>query len=265
MKKILISDYDFTFDPHLKDVSLNRETLRKNKEAVKRWREAGNAFVFATGRSKESFTENLPDWNKYADYSIVCDGATAVTGRGEEVFGDCFGEELAERMIQAANNTCLRQNHVYISYTGEGEKEAITPSAYKVVVWSELADDHDTIVRSFKEELDDDLDIISYCGITVIEGRHCLPQDNRETYHHMININVRGISKTHGIKRLTERIAAQDVHVITVGDGPNDLPMLTEYDGYLVERAGDDVKAKIDKSRIVPNVSDLIDKLMNQQ
>ena len=74
MKKILISDYDSTFDPHLKDVSLNRETLRKNKEAVKRWREAGNAFVFATGRSKESFTENLPDWNKYADYSIVCDG-----------------------------------------------------------------------------------------------------------------------------------------------------------------------------------------------
>jgi hypothetical protein len=50
-----------------------------------------------------------------------------------------------------------------------------------------------------------------------------------------------------------------------VGDGPNDLPMLTEYDGYLVQRAGDDVKAKIDKSRIVPNVSDLIDKLMNQQ
>ena len=42
--KILVSDYDQTF-------YLNDEDVEKNKIAVKDFRNKGNIFVFATGRS----------------------------------------------------------------------------------------------------------------------------------------------------------------------------------------------------------------------
>ena len=43
MKKILVSDYDRTF-------YLNKEGIKKNIEAVEKFRKNGNLFVIATGR-----------------------------------------------------------------------------------------------------------------------------------------------------------------------------------------------------------------------
>ena len=48
MKKILVSDYDQTF-------YLNDEDIEKNKTSVKKFRDKGNIFIFATGRSYMDF------------------------------------------------------------------------------------------------------------------------------------------------------------------------------------------------------------------
>ena len=48
MKKILVSDYDQTF-------YIGDEDIEKNKIAVNRFRNKGNIFIIATGRSYEDF------------------------------------------------------------------------------------------------------------------------------------------------------------------------------------------------------------------
>ena len=46
--KIVVSDYDRTFHTAIED-------LKENQRAVKLFREQGNIFVFATGRSYQDF------------------------------------------------------------------------------------------------------------------------------------------------------------------------------------------------------------------
>ena len=60
-KKILISDYDRTF-------YLNDNDMEKNKIAIKEFREKGNLFVIATGRSYFDFRNKAILYNIDYDY-----------------------------------------------------------------------------------------------------------------------------------------------------------------------------------------------------
>ena len=68
-KKILISDYDQTF-------YLNDEDIEKNKAAVDKFRNEGNIFVIATGRSYFDFHNKVKKYNLKYDYVIINHGAT---------------------------------------------------------------------------------------------------------------------------------------------------------------------------------------------
>ena len=67
--KMLVSDYDQTF-------YLNDEDIEKNKQAVAKFRKAGNIFVIATGRSYLDFFNKLEIYNFEYDYLIINHGAT---------------------------------------------------------------------------------------------------------------------------------------------------------------------------------------------
>ena len=68
MKKILVSDYDQTF-------YIGDEDIEKNKIAVNRFRNKGNIFIIATGRSYEDFMEKKKQYNIKYDYVIIDHGA----------------------------------------------------------------------------------------------------------------------------------------------------------------------------------------------
>lgn len=68
-KKILISDYDQTF-------YLNDNDMEKNKIAIKEFREKGNLFVIAIGRSYFDFRNKAILYNIDYDYVIINHGAT---------------------------------------------------------------------------------------------------------------------------------------------------------------------------------------------
>lgn len=68
-KKILISDYDQT-------LYLNDEDMENNKVAIKNFREKGNIFVIATGRSYFDFHNKVDLYNFEYDYVIINHGAT---------------------------------------------------------------------------------------------------------------------------------------------------------------------------------------------
>ena len=69
MKKILVSDYDQTF-------YLNDQDIEENKKAVKKFKEAGNIFIIATGRSFLDFKNKVNSYHFDYDYVILNHGAT---------------------------------------------------------------------------------------------------------------------------------------------------------------------------------------------
>lgn len=77
-KKILICDYDQT-------LYLNDEDMDKNKIAIKKFREKGNIFVIATGRSYFDFHNKVDLYNFWYDYVIINHGAT-ILDKNNNVF-----------------------------------------------------------------------------------------------------------------------------------------------------------------------------------
>ena len=68
-KKMIVSDYDQTF-------YINDEDIEKNKIAVNEFRNKGNIFVIATGRSYDDFMKKKNEYNIEYDYLIINHGAT---------------------------------------------------------------------------------------------------------------------------------------------------------------------------------------------
>lgn len=69
MKKFLISDYDRTF-------FIDNNSIKYNIEKVKEFRDNGNIFAIATGRSFYDFIKNLENFHIEYDYLIINHGAT---------------------------------------------------------------------------------------------------------------------------------------------------------------------------------------------
>ena len=71
MKKMLVSDYDKTFYTNDIDIEIN-------KSSVNTFRNKGNIFVFATGRSYADFKEVETKFSLKYDYLIFNHGATII-------------------------------------------------------------------------------------------------------------------------------------------------------------------------------------------
>ena len=72
--KVLVSDYDKTF-------YVNEFDIRKNLQAVDKFRKLGNIFIIATGRSYFDFKKKVNDYNLKYDYVFLNHGATILDNK----------------------------------------------------------------------------------------------------------------------------------------------------------------------------------------
>ena len=91
MKKLLVSDYDQTF-------YLNDEDIEKNKIAVKEFRNKGNIFVIATGRSYGDFMKKKEQYNIEYDYVIINHGATILDKEDNIIFKAIMPNEILDSL-----------------------------------------------------------------------------------------------------------------------------------------------------------------------
>ena len=73
--KMLVSDYDQTF-------YLNDKDIIENINAVREFREKGNIFVIATGRSYLDLQKKVNMYNLEYDYALINHGATIIDNKG---------------------------------------------------------------------------------------------------------------------------------------------------------------------------------------
>lgn len=93
MKKLMAVDYDGTF---FRD---NIEEVKKNVEAVKRWKEAGNIFAFATGRDVVNIGFEYDRFGVEYDYLVGVNGAFVCDSKENVLLKMTIDNKIAREII----------------------------------------------------------------------------------------------------------------------------------------------------------------------
>lgn len=239
--KIYATDYDGTVT--------YRGVTPELKEAVRRWREAGNLFGIVTGRPRNSIRSALRANGLEVDFAVSDNGATASDGSWELIYNatlDPTDIAVASHRLRELGCTLYRVSNLnayYLSYS-------VPENVYAVPGTGELRIDDSQLgnINGFCGGFDDP-ELLEFSRTEVeraTEGRiHGMAPGSRT-----MDFFRRDVSKAAGLKRYVKLSGASPEKIYTTGDAPNDLPMLTDpdFEGYCVDNAMEKVKSEVGRS-----------------
>lgn len=236
MKKILVSDYDRTF-------YLNKEGIKKNIEAVERFRKNGNLFVIATGRSFLDFKKKQYKYHFDYDYVILNHGATLLDRKGHILDNNVINNEVVLDIkkdvqdIKTKKQFCCSAKEsrvdflfgnitkIYLEY----ESQNITTMVNEMInnKYGEYVNSYDAgwnIVETISSKCDKKTAILKIA-------------------------NKEGISKN---------------EIYTIGDGNSDFSIIKKFNGFCMENSILKLKEYC-KDRTKRSVSDFIEDILNEK
>lgn len=232
MKKLLVSDYDETFH-------ITREGLSENIESVKRFREAGNIFVIATGRSYMDFKWLEETFGIEYDLLILDHGALIVDVESAILHMDIIPREVLSEM---ENMLRLDRTKRYFCTSGyEGRVPFDAENIQKINVWYNTEEETAEILEILKTKYAD------------VVNAHLIPPES-------IEIIPTGSGKEVAVEWVMERFGVSPENVYTVGDGYTDIEMVKKYKGYAVKKCVPELK-EVALGEI-ESVTELIEKIM---
>ncbi len=252
--KLLASDYDGTLRYEAKVVG-------EDLEAVKRWQNAGNLFVVVTGRSMESFLDELKANDFHCDFIILNNGGVIYDGSGKCLQVSYFDYGKALELIEyirtlpcasyVINDGFYRhrvvidpsqEDHKYADMPQEKDEQALLEGGKIAQIVVSLNDDElaQRIVRYINEQFN------GY--IEAYANRNC------------VDIVPAGVSKAEGLSYVLQYVGVSEDKVYTIGDSYNDLPMIEEYQGFCVGIAPEEIREK--SAHVYFSVAECIDDLM---
>ena len=227
--RIIASDYDGT---------LNFGGIDDRKrDAIARWRKAGNLFGMVSGRMVKSIQQKTDEAQIVPDFIIADSGGTVVTREGEVLCHTVVdGKEalkLAKMMLDVnvksvnlhADFFCLikpegsplKEDEFYLSNLPLIEQ---TP---QVTANCANIPQALTLIDRINAEFSDTFDVLQ-------NGR-------------VVDVVPKGVNKARGIYTLINHLGIPKESVITVGDNGNDIHMLYEFNSYAMANGSDSAKA----------------------
>lgn len=256
--KILASDYDGTF-------FTDEMQVKRNVDAVNQWRKAGNLFGFVTGRSIDMIKQPIKQYQIPIDF-IVCNNGTTIYNKNKELLTASYLEtEHMQTLLQYFEKSGAIH---YVFNT----KKGTFACALKEGSWinSDLTEKNLDITPIEKSTASEMTDIFQICIAykTSEDAKACsdyINQNFGEEMHAHLNIDSVDITppkvdKGIGLHNLLKLQGMKKEQLLTIGDGENDISMLTRYRGYTVDNACSVVKQAATK--IYPNVETLIQNQM---
>lgn len=249
-KQILFSDFDGTF-------YVNHRVSEEDREAIRRWREAGNLFALATGRQVTDLQDHLKEENVGYDYLICLNGAEIYDSNGSCLFAKSLDGALLPELFDALldgkgwANVCMgaRIEHIHAPVCPNYDPRYVRYERDRLATFPEF-----TQLCAGLEDID--ASRAARDRVMKVHG----DKVNAQVNGHCLDINAAGVTKATGIASLIERINLTEDAVSCVGDNFNDLSMLTAYRGFAVSRAPEEVRAQA--GNVVESVAGLIEKLM---
>ncbi len=242
--KIIATDYDGT---------LNHNGIDDEKrEAISRWRKAGNLFGVVSGRGIKSLLEVIENKNFEYDFLVVNNGAIIFDNKRnilkefrcngnitkafiEDLFSwNCPFANIDKEvsiMVRADNEPCA---------DGEIHIEELSEIDYfnQINTMLDTYEEAERVVKKIKEKYSDVLN--------PLQNGNC------------IDITPHGVNKASGIYALLSFVGGKYEDVIAVGDNINDKDMIAEFKSYAMENGVELIKEMADYITI--GITELINK-----
>lgn len=235
MSKIIFSDYDGTLDTGEKDID-------KNIKAIHKFRDNGNLFVIATGRSYLDLKRKLDLHPIPFDYLIVNHGGV-ILDKNEKVIDACVIPKNIGTEILDSVNTRKDIKRIILFDTMKKDIDKITDELTKIMI--EMKDDEsarllsEIINKKWKET------VKSYVIST-------------KKYYLVEVISVK-TDKGKAIEKILEIENIADSDVYPIGDGANDVEMILKYNGYGMKKSEEIIYKATNK--LCNTVAELIESL----
>ncbi len=243
--KIIGSDYDGT---------LNHNGIDdKKREAIEKWRAAGNIFAIVSGRGIDDMSKIYEEKKFGCDYFVADNGAVIMTPDGETVSEVRCGGDVASLIIgKLFENGCTRAfAHtefpcaVYASEQDDMEEGGFIFEDLPEIPWF-------TQISTFLPDFESAERVTA--TIREIFGDKVNPMQNGTC----IDIVRSDMNKARGLYILAEHLGAEYDDIIAVGDNVNDRDMIAEFRSYAMENGVDSIKALADF--VISDVTELIEK-----
>ena len=249
--KILACDYDGT-------LNVGGTVSKENIEAIQKWRAAGNLFGMVSGRYLRYLREFMAKDGVQYDFLIGNNGAVISDEQGRA--SECISISLQTVFALLEKIRATNPNHISVSY--DEESVLVTPESTVCLEDGALVIDGKSIAEvtqlhaNFKED-GKAASLRDACAQAFGDEVQCIMPGILGVDF----ISVRA-GKPVGLRRLLELRGLEAEIVLTVGDGDNDLAMLTAPDfcGYAMQSSMPVVLEQV--SRTTKSVAALIERYL---
>lgn len=242
--KIIASDYDGT---------LNHGGIDdKKRDAIKRWRKAGNLFGLVSGRGVKDLPVLLEKGQFECDFLLGCNGAVILTPDGKKLKESRCDGALAKPLLKFIYELGCRWANVQTAFDcviDDDDNERL-PDEYSFATVPDVP-----FFYQISTFLPDEAEAERVTkAIADRFGEHLNPLQNGTC----IDIVSADMNKAKGLYDYLELIGASYEDMITVGDNINDTHMIAEFRSYAMENAVQSIKDIADY--VTPGITELIEK-----
>ncbi len=252
MKHLFASDYDGT-------LFKNHEITEKDLTAIQTFQSEGHKFGIVTGRSIHSIISEIDLHKIPVDFVVGVNGAVVLDKDRNELFISKIDKDAAKEVLNYIN-----QYDVHYYGVNDGYRHG------QIKFSKDSYPFESNIVNTPIEELLEAGVSGMYVGNGTSEAAITLSKVLNDTFkEHGIKsyVNADGIdiasssvSKTTGIEKIKEHLSLEG-SIFTVGDSYNDIPMLRDFNGYLMNN-GERELEKYARCGIVDSVADALNDVL---
>lgn len=259
MKKILFCDMDGTI------IDESGLLCFKDKEMIEKYREAGNIFVFNTGRNIEEAKSEINKHGLSYDYLVLNNGAQIIDKDDTILYKRVILKEVGIKIIEE----CLKYDNLWVYfYTGKTTLAYYQGQTYKFSSQGMVISKEYDFLKEYPKVIEFDIIAIHQDNQkldTVLKIQEFIARnysdDAQGTLNlHYLDITPNNCTKGTGITNLIN-LLAEDLTSYGIGDSYNDISMFEHANyGYTFNRVSDEIKKYSFKQ--VDNLSELIEKIL---
>lgn len=228
MMRIAATDYDGT-------LKRNGEVRDHDLAAIHEWRRQGNIFGIVTGRDRSMLLPEIEQWNIPYDFLACCNGAALYDHALASVADVLLADEMIAPILRHPSS--MASMHFELCYQGEVRLHILDPCSWFPALGTPYTE------ISYEEAFcQSGLYQISLAYTSAVLGkRHAdllreafgdcvLVNHNGDC----IDITAFGVDKATGLETLLAVMNWPEKGLLCIGDGENDVPMLTRFGGFTV-------------------------------
>lgn len=214
-KKVLVVDYDRT-------LFINNDDMLNNINSINKFRENGNIFIIATGRTYNSLKKEIDKYDIEYDYLILNHGSLVIKKDKSTLFHYKIDKNILFNISNYLSK--YKPKSVMYSYYTEDTNDINNPDISKITIGFQKD------IETFKKIM---MDVVK---------KYNNKLNIYFTQNYEIEIISKETNKSRAIDLLMKKANFKKENIYTIGDSYTDIDMINDYNGSCMEKSIDILK-----------------------